>query len=113
MSESYNEGNITLGELVEHLEALHPNVVWPFSLINPHSYRGWYGDIAFERGPASAVGLFIDGVREAVDSDKGGTYRMHSLTVVWIADEGCLGKPLVLRESVVFVPSSIMAMDVR
>lgn len=58
----------------------------------PHSYRGYYEQLAFE--PATYVSLrsMLDCAREALGNTyegyKGGSYTMHDYTETWLAEYG-------------------------
>jgi len=83
---------VTLDELIEMLEAEDPNRIVPLGFRNPHSYRGCYGDVAFEPTTAVPIGEMLTAARSAVGSSyggwKGGSYTMTAYTCCWLAMEG-------------------------
>lgn len=94
-----DEHQMTLGDLIKVLKAL-PADTGVASLTGPHSYRGYYTDLAFERG----VGLMRAGallavvkrcVRRSFTGYKGGEFKMSRDTPVWVANYGCCGGMLI------------------
>jgi hypothetical protein len=89
---------MNLGELIEVLKSLPPDMVFEPGLGRAMSYRGYYDQIAFEPVERATV---ADMLREAVVSldetftgYKGGSYVMHSYVECWVAEYGALGEPL-------------------
>lgn len=84
-----------LGKLIEILESADPELVVPEGFHNPHSYRGFYEDLAFEPAMNVTVGAMLKCAREALGTTyqgyKGGDYTMHEYTDVWIANYGSEG----------------------
>lgn len=93
-----SEKHLTLGKLISYLQTTSvPKVA---NLVNPHSYRGYYTDLAFvlETGEVSReemlricknlVGMEFMGY-------KGGFYKMSYNTPLWIANYGDCGKPFM------------------
>ena len=79
----------TLGNLIAALEAAPPDATVPFGFNEPHSYRGYYEDLAFE--PAENVRV-ADMLTEAkvclgrtFEGYKGGNYKMDGWSRVWLA----------------------------
>lgn len=99
---------LTLGKLVTLLsntDAALPVVIDRYGLapVSPHSYRGYYSDIAFEHDADDvSVGDFLNTVKSTIGSVfegyKGGDFTMKENTHVWISSWGSA--------------SSIAAMDV-
>jgi hypothetical protein len=97
-------GQVTLGELIEILEAAPQDKIVRFGFAEADSYRGYYEELAFE--PAENV-LVADMLREAKQAMgktyqgyKGGDYTMTAHTPCWIAKYGHCGEaigPLLLR----------------
>lgn len=91
---------VTLGQLIGQLRAMTPDALIT-DLANPHSYRGHYDQLAFERQPhvkrADEVLSIVESALDQVFKGyKGGSYRMTRDTPVWIAEYGhtgveCLG----------------------
>jgi len=94
---------MTLGRLIKVLEAMSPDAPVA-NLHSPHSYRGYYGDLAFERvegtQPASellatcksAMGQVFAGYR-------GGDFVMGALAPVWVAKYGDCGEKIIALEN--------------
>ena len=89
-----------LGDLIDALRKEEPNRVLPIGFSHPHSYRGFYDQLAFE--PCRDV-LLKNVLAEAegalnkvYQGWKGGDYRMGQHTDVWLAYEGTTqpGEPL-------------------
>lgn len=92
-----------LGELIAVLEAADSDMIVPVGFTRPHSYRGYYEDLAFEPTANSTVAAMLAAAREALGTTyqgyKGGDYKMHDYTDVWLAYYGCVGEgigPLLL-----------------
>lgn len=89
---------MTLGELIEHLEREDPDRVVPLGFTHAHSYRGYYGDLAFEPCEHTTVGAMLAEVRGALGQTftgyKGGEYTMGEYTDVWLAEWGRTGEGL-------------------
>lgn len=87
---------MTLGELITALEAASPDRVVRRGLDNPHSYRGYYEDLAFEISakpmPVSDILILARGsLGETFEGFKGGDNLMGADTNVWIAEYGSGG----------------------
>lgn len=83
---------LTLGGLIAALEAM-PDGVDVANLFYPHSYRGYYCDLALERaeGTRPAAGLLADcraAMGETFQGWKGGDYMMGKTTPLWVSEEG-------------------------
>lgn len=90
---------MTLGGLIAALEAMEPGVEVA-NLNAAHSYRGYYCDLAFERGPGTRpAGALLAEARAAMgevfEGYKGGEYVMGATTPVWVAEYGCCGSKLI------------------
>lgn len=84
---------LTLGELIQFLEQQpEPQVHRKFGVCNPHSYRGYYNELAFEPTTDLSVTDMLAYVKYAVDHEfegyKGGENLMTLDTPVWIAEWG-------------------------
>lgn len=92
------ETQMTLGDLIERLQQLPEDAKICFT--EPHSYRGYYSDLAFEPtqeaiSPQEALNLCYS-VRGAVlEGYKGGDFPMHDNVPVWISYYGCTGVKLI------------------
>lgn len=90
---------LTLGKLIAELEKMPTDTSLPY-LMDPHSYRGYYEDLAFELWPGTttagellAICNYADGRR--FSGYKGGEFKMHCDTPLWVADYGCCGEKLI------------------
>lgn len=83
---------MSLGELIEALEAVDPKLVCRKGFRNPHSYRGYYEQLAFEPAANVPVGEMLACARSAVNATyqgwKGGDYTMMMHTDCWIDVRG-------------------------
>jgi hypothetical protein len=83
---------MTLGELITALEAHDPATVVPTGFSNPHSYRGYYEDLAFEPASNVTVGDMLADARSALDATfegwKGGQFTMRDYTDCWLSPKG-------------------------
>ncbi|MGW7087583.1 hypothetical protein ACWGH2_29360 [Streptomyces sp. NPDC054871] len=83
---------MTLAELITALEAADPSRVVPHGFNNPHSYRGYYDELAFEPARDITVREMLDAARSALYTTfqgyKGGDYVMHGHTDVWLSEHG-------------------------
>ncbi len=90
---------MTLGTLLKTLGNMHGHdLVEGFN--NPHSYRGYYEDLAFE--PAGwkmtvcdLIAICRSAMGKTFEGYKGGEYEMDETTPVWIAEYGSSGRKLV------------------
>lgn len=84
---------MTLGELIAALEAEDPAKVVARGFTHPHSYRGYYHDLAFEPDRNVTVGEMLadaySAVGETYEGWKGGDFTMGRSTDVWLSYEGC------------------------
>lgn len=91
---------MTLGELIACLDERDWNKPVPFGFSTPHSYRGYYDQVAFEPCRDTTVGKMLLAVRSALGSTfigwKGGEFTMDEHTECWLADIGERGEMLGL-----------------
>lgn len=63
--------------------------------VEPHSYRGYYSDLAFETGPTPTAEGFLKQLEEALGNTfegyKGGDFVMDGDTPLWAASYGSCG----------------------
>ncbi|MBW8077273.1 MAG: hypothetical protein GJU76_04175 [Gallionella sp.] len=83
---------MTLGKLIAALEAIPPDAQVT-SLGHPHSYRGYYSDLAFEpQGAPIRADEFLAICKQCMgrifEGYKGGDFVMGENTPVWIAEYG-------------------------
>ena len=87
---------MNLGELIDQLKKYNPSTKVRLGFGGPHSYRGYYEDLAFEPVENTTIGEMLEHAESALGETfkgyKGGTYRMNKWTDVWIAPMGCCGE---------------------
>lgn len=83
---------LSLGQLIARLEEADPNLVLPLGFAEPHSFRGYYDELAFEPRNDIRIGDMLDAARSALGATftgyKGGEYTMSEFTDCWIAYYG-------------------------
>lgn len=89
--------HLTLGDLIKVLEE-NPNCT--IEIGKPHSYRGYYSDLSFERvAPIKASELLKEIKDNILDKEltgyKGGEYLMSEDVPCWVAPYGCCGEALM------------------
>ncbi len=89
---------MTLGTLIDRLTSLPPNTL--IGIKYPHSYRGYYSDLAFELtdnkiAVCDAMALCRGAMGEIFYGYKGGDFQMGRNTPVWIAEYGSCGDKLI------------------
>ena len=94
-----SETQMTLGKLIAALEVM-PVGAEVINLNRPHSYRGYYCDLAFELGEgkrlaADMLAVCKSAMGKVFEGYKGGDYIMKESTPVWIAEYGCSGVKLM------------------
>lgn len=81
-----------LAELITALEAADPDHVVRHGFTNPHSYRGYYDELAFEPASNVTVADMLDDARNALGATyegwKGGDFTMRGHTDCWLSEEG-------------------------
>lgn len=95
---------MTLEDLIKALGELDPELLVPWGFTNPHSYRGFYEDLAFEPAENVSFGAMLADAQKARGTTyvgyKGGNYEMKDYTDVWIAPYGSEGEgigPTLIR----------------
>jgi len=96
---------MSLGTLIEMLEAEDQDLVLPEACADPHSYRGYYEDLALEPRENVRLGDLLAELKGCVGrmfyGYKGGEYTMQTYTTVWVAEYGCTSEdslgPRLLR----------------
>lgn len=87
------ESYLDLGGIIARLEGEDRDLVLPVGFKNPHSFRGYYEQLAFKPTRNISVGDVLDAARSAVgrtfEGWKGGHFEMSESTDCWIAEEGC------------------------
>ena len=83
---------MTLEDLIEELEKHDPSKVVPLGFDHPHSYRGYYAELAFEPKWNTTVGEMLQAARSALGATftgwKGGEFKMEEHTECHISVEG-------------------------
>lgn len=99
---------MTLGEFIAALEALPAHLLLDWGIEHPHSYRGYYNDLAFEKvGPqtvAEALTVARSALGQTYQGWKGGGYTMTEWVDVYCATEGSVGSEIVLASDAIVVP---------
>lgn len=99
--------HVTLGEIIDTLKEISGRgegyrvvtVEWDgriMGIINPHSYRGYYSDLAFEPvDHPTTVDEVLEAADRVLDTEldgwKGGDFLMHEGVPLWVAYEGKTG----------------------
>lgn len=86
---------MTLDDLATLLRRADPELVLPHGFANPHSYRGFYDELAFEPAENVTVGSMLSAAWAADGTTytgyKGGEFTMTGDTPCWLAYEGSAG----------------------
>lgn len=95
---------MNLGKLIDQLKKYNPSTKVKLGFGNPHSYRGYYEDLAFEPVENTTIGEMLEHAKSALgetfEGYKGGTYLMDKWTDVWLAQDGYCGEgigPILLQ----------------
>lgn len=95
-----SESQMTLGKLIDHLSSLEPETL-VHKFHEPHSYRGYYSDLAFELvdgqqfTAAEALAIVRPCMGEIFEGYKGGDFQMGRSTPIWYASYGCCGQKIM------------------
>ncbi|MEN6545669.1 MAG: hypothetical protein ABFE07_06465 [Armatimonadia bacterium] len=97
--------HLTLGALIEALRSAPSDAVVRFDYMDcspgePHSYRGYYSDLSFDRSAEPiTVSQFLDTavccLGGTYEGYKGGDFLMTEDTPLWAASYGCCGRAIV------------------
>lgn len=93
------ETQMTIEDLLSRLDDMGPDVMLD-GLGHPHSYRGYYSDLALEPlpGGVTVAKLAIE-VNSVLGTEltgyKGGEFLMQKNTPVWVSHYGDCGKKLI------------------
>ena len=83
---------MTLGQLIERLKDENPKKILRLGFRNPHSYRGYYDQLAFEPKQLIMVEDMLKDAQSALgktfEGYKGGEFKMSEHTDVWLAEYG-------------------------
>lgn len=87
---------MTLGDLIAYLKKEDKEKVVPKGFNNPHSYRGYYDELAFEPAENITVGEMLKAAEGALGQTftgyKGGEYTMGEYTEIHLANYGDCGE---------------------
>lgn len=91
-------GGVTLGALIDVLFKEDPERVLSLGLGRPHSYRGYYEDLSFEKVGGISVGEMAKIAQSCLGKTfmgwKGGEFQMSEDSLCWVAEEGSCGELL-------------------
>lgn len=90
---------MNLGQLINAVKGIDPDYTFDWGICNPHSYRGFYECVAFERrwSPQTAaemLGVLTTTVGRTFQGWKGGDYTMDEGVRVYLANQGDTGQPI-------------------
>lgn len=90
---------MTLGKLISLLNSLDEDLEVE-GLICPHSYRGYYTDLAFSTTDVTFLASHIlatvkECLGKTFEGYKGGEFAMEKTTPIWIATRGSTGVKLM------------------
>jgi hypothetical protein len=95
---------MTLGQLIAFLRGVPPETPVPLGFHGPHSYRGYYDELAFQPLENTTAGAMLAAAESALGATyqgyKGGDFTMSEWTDVWLANWGDCGEgigPVLLR----------------
>lgn len=99
MTTTPEPNHLNLEELIVALEAADPARVVPIGFHRPHSYRGFYEDLAFEITHNITVGDMLAATQSALGTTyqgyKGGDYEMREHTPCWLVlEQRCVGESI-------------------
>lgn len=90
--------NTTLGDLIEFLETMDPEMTVKDGFGSPHSDRGSYDELAFDPAPEARIGDMLANAKSAnggtFEGWKGGDFTMCRETPVYIGEYGDCGDPI-------------------
>lgn len=95
-----SQTQMTLGEVILTFKNMDKNALM-YGLSDPHSYRGYYCDLAVEnytcgqKTVEDTLGMFEDCLGAKFEGYKGGDFIMTKNTPVWVAVYGCCGQKLM------------------
>lgn len=91
---------LTVGEAIKVLRSIPNDTAIVPGISYPHSYRGYYSDLAFEPAGESItagelLGMFLSVMGKSLVGYKGGNFIMGETTPVWVAHYGACGDRLM------------------
>lgn len=86
-------GGLSAQEIIDRIEKLPESTILKIGLAYPHSYRGYYDELAFTPVIEDTPILeFINSLKDALNKSyngyKGGEYTMTEDTTVWLTEYG-------------------------
>ena len=91
--------DMSLGGIIARLEREDPERILPIGFADPHSYRGYYEQLAFEPRRNISIGDVLEAARSALGATyegyKGGEYTMGQYTACWISHYGSTSDNLI------------------
>jgi len=96
-----NSNQATLGELINFLsQKKDQNEVLKEAFNEPHSYRGYYDELAFEPCEDISVGELLKIAKDCIGKTftgyKGGEYTMTRHAPIWLSQYGTTGEEITL-----------------
>jgi hypothetical protein len=90
---------MNLGELIKRLEEANQEQIVKIGFGNPHSYRGYYSEVAFEIQENVTVQHMLNSAKEALGTTyegwKGGDYTMDEYVYCYlVVEEGHTGEQI-------------------
>ena len=83
--------HLNLGELIEALEKQPSDKIARPGFDDPHSYRGYYEQLAFCIVPSASVGEMLKSAKRALGATfegwKGGDFTMSHYTECWLVED--------------------------
>lgn len=94
-----SDTQLTLGELIAQLNVTPPDTQL-YGLTEPHSYRGYYSDLAFESTggtirAAELLAMCQSALGSTFEGYKGGDFMMTKSTPLWVAGYGSCGEKII------------------
>lgn len=120
--ETRSQYHLTLGRLVAELEKADGSLSVQFedggAPCEPHSYRGYYSDLAFESDPKPiTVSEFLDICRQSLGASfegyKGGDFEMHEATPLWRSNYGVNSEIAIMGTAVIGDRFVLVTRDLR
>jgi len=91
-------GGMTLRHLIHELRAMPQDAIVKHGFDHPHSYRGYYQELAVSPTYSVTIGSMLDDLLYALGKTmtgwKGGDFVMHENVGVWLSFEGDTGEPI-------------------
>lgn len=89
---------MNLKNLIDRLKTENQNKIIPVGFNNPHSHRGDYSQLAFERAENITIGQMLECAESSLgktfEGYKGGEFLMSEYTDCYIAEYGSCGEEI-------------------